>query len=765
MKVIKRSIPVLLALLFLLTAAPIMSFAAPGDTPDNPIIIRTAAELDNVRNGLDKYYRLGNDIDLTTYLAPSGAGHAKWGTAGWMPIGTFTSWSNNTNNFTGGFDGNNHKISGLWINRNSAYVGLFGFTSNATITNIGIEIAPIGINGYSSVGGLVGDDFNGIISNSYVTGNVSGSIWVGGLIGVQRSSIANCYTTGDIIGDSYVGGLVGFSYSSIINSYATGNVSGGGGGGLVGQLYSGASISNCYAMGNVSSSGSRLIGGLVGAQSNNSTITNSYRYQFAALTINGVPGSMDNSSDGIHGGIKTMNELLTKTTYTDNGWLFNDSVPVAGPWYWDGIGYPKLSLETITSVITITTHPVASTSVTQGNITGSLSIAASITPSASLFYQWYSNTTNSNVGGTAISGATTSSFTIPTGLTAGTYFYFCEIRATGATSVRSNVATVTVTTVQVPVITITTQSATNTTVTQGSITGSLSVAASVNPSTTLSYQWYSNTTNSNTGGTAISGATSASFTIPTNLTTTGSPYYYFCEVRATGATSVRSNVATVTVTTLQVPVINIITQPAPSTIAIEGSISGSLSVVANVTQSATLSYQWYSNTTNSNTGGTAIAGATNSSFAIPTTLTATGSPYYYFCEVSATGANSVRSNVATVTVLPRIISVTGITVTPNTATIEVGATRTLAANVTPENADDRSVTWSSSNTAVATVTQAGIVTAMSAGTAIVTARSNSNQAVMSTCVVTVEEERGCNVGFGYLMIILLSAMLFVLRRK
>jgi hypothetical protein len=95
----------------------------------------------------------------------------------------------------------------------------------------------------------------------------------------------------------------------------------------------------------------------------------------------------------------------------------------------------------VTPEITITTHPVPNTTVTQGSISGSLSVVASVTPSATLSYQWYSNTTNSNTGGTAISGATSANFAIPTNLTAGTYYYFCEVRATGAASVRSNVAT------------------------------------------------------------------------------------------------------------------------------------------------------------------------------------------------------------------------------------------------------------------------------------------------------------------------------------
>ena len=101
-------------------------------------------------------------------------------------------------------------------------------------------------------------------------------------------------------------------------------------------------------------------------------------------------------------------------------------------------------------------------------------------------------------------------------------------------------------------------------------------------------------------------------------------------------------------TSVSVPVITITTQPATATSLVEGSISGSLTVTASVTEGATLGYQWYSNTTNSATDGTAISGATGASFVIPTTLK-TGT-YYYFCGISATGATSIRSGVATVTV-------------------------------------------------------------------------------------------------------------------
>ena len=292
-------------------------------------------------------------------------------------------------------------------------------------------------------------------------------------------------------------------------------------------------------------------------------------------------------------------------------------------------------------VITITTQP-ADKSVVQCNISGSLTVAANVTQGAQLNYQWYSNTTKSNSGGTLITDATSASYTIQTTLTKGTYYYYCVVSATcGATSVSSNVATMTVTGA---VITITTQP-TDKSVAQCNISGNLTVAATVTQGATLSYQWYSNTTKSNTGGTLISGATSSSFTIPTTLT--AGTYYYYCVVSANcGATSEPSNVATVTVSA---PVITIIRQPATSITVAHGSSSGGFDVLATVTQSATLSYQWYYNATNSNTGGTPVQNATNKSFTVPYTLTA--GTHYYYCMVSATGgATSVATNVTKVEV-------------------------------------------------------------------------------------------------------------------
>ena len=97
-----------------------------------------------------------------------------------------------------------------------------------------------------------------------------------------------------------------------------------------------------------------------------------------------------------------------------------------------------------TPVITITQNPAVSTTVTAGSITASLTVAATATDGATPTYQWYSNNSASNEGGTLLGGMTGTTFAIPTVLTAGTYYYFCEVNATGAEPKRTTVATVTV---------------------------------------------------------------------------------------------------------------------------------------------------------------------------------------------------------------------------------------------------------------------------------------------------------------------------------
>lgn len=191
-------------------------------------------------------------------------------------------------------------------------------------------------------------------------------------------------------------------------------------------------------------------------------------------------------------------------------------------------------------VITITTQP-ADAAVIAGSISGTLSVVAEVTPEGDISYQWYSNTTKANTGGSLVTGATSDELTISIDLTEGTYYYYCVVSSLDALSVASEVSTVTV---DVPVITIISQPE-DLMVTEGSITESVSVTSEVTGSLDLIYQWYSNATDSNEGGTLIADATSNEFSIPQELTE--GTYYYYCVIASTGATSITSEVATITV--------------------------------------------------------------------------------------------------------------------------------------------------------------------------------------------------------------------------
>ncbi len=131
------------------------------------------------------------------------------------------------------------------------------------------------VSGSQWVGGLVGDNYNGTITNCYSTGVVStssGSQFVGGLTGYNAGSISNCYSRDTVSGTSYVGGLAGNNHEGIISDCnSTGAVSGASNSEYVGGLVGGngyGSISNCHSTGNVSGlSNSCYVGGLVGSNS------------------------------------------------------------------------------------------------------------------------------------------------------------------------------------------------------------------------------------------------------------------------------------------------------------------------------------------------------------------------------------------------------------------------------------------------------------------------------------------------------------------
>jgi len=342
-------------------------FAGGSGTETDPYQISTPDHLVQLfyyLGNANVHFKMINNIDLTSYLAPGGAGHNSG--AGWSPIG------NEGNKFSGSLEGAGFKITGLWIDRSSTdYIGLFGHVDAATISNLRVEIATAGISGRSYVGGLIGFSSNsividcciigdirggsneyssrnfvggliggneGVITNCYIKGNVSVSTYsnnnfVGGLIGSNGGPITNCYVIGNVssnnednyYSDNSVGGLIGYNGNIVTNCYFTGDVSGIGNsisvGGLIGT--NGGTVSDCYVTWNSNINGNNTggisrVGGLIGWNNKSKTVSGCY----AAANVSGIGSSSSttNPQNGnLVGGLIGSNNFSTVTKCNATG--------------------------------------------------------------------------------------------------------------------------------------------------------------------------------------------------------------------------------------------------------------------------------------------------------------------------------------------------------------------------------------------------------------------------------------------------------------
>ncbi|RKE90139.1 beta strand repeat-containing protein [Epilithonimonas arachidiradicis] len=320
--------------------------------------------------------------------------------------------------------------------------------------------------------------------------------------------------------------------------------------------------------------------------------------------------------------------------------------------------YPRTPV-TVNANPTFTSNPAASTQTVCLNGTPTnLTVAAA----AGNTYQWYSNTTNSNTGGTLIAGATSGTFTPPTNVAGTTYYYAVITNTTTGCTATSNVRGVTV----LPELAITTQP--NSTP-QNLCVNSTGPTLTVTATGATTYQWFYS--NAATGGTitTVTGATSASYTIPT--TTAFATRYYYVTV-GNGTCTVTSNPRT-PVTVNANPTFTTNLTAGTQTVCLNGTVTA-LTVAAP----AGNTYQWYSNTTNSNTGGTPISGATSASYTPPSTTT--GTTYYYAVITNTTTGCTATSNVRGVIVLPELAITTQPNSTPqNLCVNSIGPTLTVTA--------------------------------------------------------------------------------------
>ncbi|MFH1883058.1 MAG: GLUG motif-containing protein [Planctomycetota bacterium] len=351
------------------------NFAGGTGEPYDPYLISTADELNSIGHNprlMEAHFKLTNDINL------AGTNFFIIGSP-WYP-------------YAGVFDGNSKKISDFtYTSEDEAYIGLFGYVhgENSWVRDLGLInpnvdagtagyaigslVGELGwaivsncyaeggsVSGGSSVGGLVGENYYGMIISSHTTGSVSGAEDVGGLVGFNDSDteIYNCYSRSNVTGGDDVGGLVGLNYGIIAGCYYTGSVSGDNFvGGLVG--YKDYTVTNCYAKAIVS--GVSYIGGLLGYSSYGTT-WNCYaagtvtgNNQVGGLVGENYESEIRNSfwdtetsgQTGSEGGTgKTTAQMQTQSTFTDAGWDFV-AESINGPQdIWcicEGADYPELA--------------------------------------------------------------------------------------------------------------------------------------------------------------------------------------------------------------------------------------------------------------------------------------------------------------------------------------------------------------------------------------------------------------------------------------
>ncbi len=241
----------------------------------------------------------------------------------WTPIG------DNINMYKGTFDGACCEVSGLYINGSSDYQGLFGYTEDATITNLG------------------------------VSGSVTGSMNVGGVVGyTERSSIVNCHNKATVSGCMHVGGIVGYSNytgSLIINCYNAGEIEGvystypdSNIGGIVGSTDYTVNITSCYNSAKVS--GSSKIGGIAGDISDDTTLTSCY-YDSTVCDISGI-GDGSGEAEGLS--TSQMQTSLVLYYLNNAAYTYNQSSTTTKAYAWKAVSgdYPMFDTVNDASYIT-----------------------------------------------------------------------------------------------------------------------------------------------------------------------------------------------------------------------------------------------------------------------------------------------------------------------------------------------------------------------------------------------------------------------------
>jgi hypothetical protein len=240
-------------------------------TASDPYLIRTAEDLGTISYRPLASYQLAEDVNLSAI---------KWITA---VIPTFC----------GRFDGQGHHIEGMAISGVS-HLGLFGLLAEDSIVqNLALEDVEVTGTG-KCVGGMVGYNYSGTISNCQCGGSVRGTVNVGGLLGENHGAILASSSTTSVNGDTCVGGLVGYSQGTISNGSAAGSANGNGPvGGLAGC--NDGDVNGCYSTARVD--GITDVGGLLGR--NNGRATDCHSRTDVTSSAENVGGLVGNNSGAV----------------------------------------------------------------------------------------------------------------------------------------------------------------------------------------------------------------------------------------------------------------------------------------------------------------------------------------------------------------------------------------------------------------------------------------------------------------------------------
>ena len=707
----------------------------PGNgTEQDPYLIATADDLQAITSmeGDAPYFKLTADIDLTEWIAGNNDGN------GWIPVGGSSS------GLRGHFDGDGHTISGLWTDETYEYGGLFAkVTQGAEVKDLHVEIASgHTVSGTAYAGGIAGIN-DGSISGCTVTGDIAGGQYVGGIAGLSSNKIHQCRHDGQITAtdaSANVGGIAGNNSGEISECKSEGSITAGGAsaqcGGIAGSNGADGNIHDCYGLSDVSASGtSSYAAGVVGYNEgitercysagniagatvagvsgyndgasatlngcialNNRlegtktalrilggyssscpapAVDDNYALSTMQVSVNGIPQTV--YDDPLNGKAMTMDLLQSKSTYDEYGWDFNET------WSLDeGASYPYLKVFDI---------PVTSVKLNfeeySIDIDSTLQLTATVLPddARNKAVKWTS---------TEPEVATVSADGLVEGISAGKTTVI-------ATAVSGENVTASCT------ITVLPRKASSITLDRKTIeleiesTDTLKATVLPQDAGDKSVTWESNNpkiaqVDQEGRVTALSVGTA----IITATTNDGTDLTATCQV-----TVIPKRVKSITINEGQVSIERTKTTQLTVTILPEDAGDKSVTWSSDNDDIATVDDK-----------GLVTAVATGT-----TTITAT------------TNDGSGLTAECQVTVTP--LKATGIKLDKTEVSLERDATVQLAATVTPDNADDRTVIWSSNDNGIARVDDSGRVTAISVGTTTITAKTNDGSGLTASCTVTV----------------------------